>query len=86
MKGSPRFGVGRVGEMAGQLHSAFERETFRLTHWELPGSIVSEQNCPIFAIGNPTLAAPRNTLQFLLFSNYAIFFPYPFAHATTVCQ
>lgn len=75
-----------MGAMAQQLHPAFERGTSGLTRWELPSSIVSEQNCPIFAIGNSTLAAPRNTLQFLLFSNDAVFFPYRFAHATAVCQ
>lgn len=74
---------GRDGRAA---TSCFWERSIRAHPLELPGSIVSEQNCPSFAIGNSTLAAPRNTLQFLLFSNYAIFFPYRFAHATTVCQ
>ena len=32
------------------------RRKFRLTLLKLPGSIASEQNCPIFATGNSTLA------------------------------
>lgn len=49
------------------------RRNFRLTLLKLPGSIASEQNCPVFATGSSTLAVwvPETPSSFPSFSNCA---------------